>query len=171
MNNNLIQHIHLFTSFNVPRYITMEIQKCALHHLKLNDMGKLRDRMEGQQYYDNLKNDILTEYVFESLLYKRPYCWDKRMNKDYKRKIYNINNHRIRLISLRKGNYPKISLDHTDICVMGFAVEDTKVYLSGLANKEIIINNGLNFKNNIYELRSFENLLSFSTREELLELI
>jgi hypothetical protein len=167
MEIEFLNQIKYFKTIKVPKYISVEIQKCALQHLDLKDMGQLRDRMEGQMYYDKLRNDILTEFAFENLLLKNSYDWSKRMNKNYKRKIYNISGFKIRLISFSDNNYPKLSLDPTNLYIFGRATVDSKVYLSGLATKELIESDGTNIRNNIFELKSFENLLKFSTREEL----
>lgn len=171
MEIEFLNQVSYFNIFKVPKYISREIQKCALNHLGLKDMGQLRDRMEGQMYYDNLKNDILVEFAFENLLLKSTYDWNKRMNKNYKRKIYNVDEFNLRLITFSDNNYPKISVDHTDLCVFGRATEGSKVYLSGLATKELIKSNGINIRNNIFELKSFDNLLRFETREELINLL
>jgi len=168
MEKEFLNQISHFKIIKVPKYTSLEIQKCALHHLNLKDMGQLRDRMEGQMYYDKLRNDILTEFAFENLLSKSTYDWSKRMNKNYKRKIYHIGEFNIRLITFSEKNYPKISLDHTNLCVFGRATADSKVYLSGLATKELIKSDSTNIRNNIFELKSFENLLKFSTKEELI---
>ncbi|WP_299902090.1 hypothetical protein [uncultured Aquimarina sp.] len=168
MEKEFLNQISHFKIIKVPKYTSLEIQRCALHHLNLKDMGQLRDRMEGQMYYDKLRNDILTEFAFENLLLKSTYDWSKRMNKNYKRKIYPIDGFNIRLITFSDKVYPKISLEHTNLCVFGRATNDSKVYLSGLATKELIKSNSINIRSNIFELKSFESLLKFSTREELI---
>lgn len=168
MEKEFLNQISHFKTIKIPKYISLEIQKCALHHLTLRDMGQLRDRMEGQMYYNKLRNDILTEFAFENLLLKSTYDWSKRMNKHYKRKIYHIGEYNIRLITFSDKNYPKISIDYTNLCVFGRATADSKVYLSGLATKELIKSDGTNIRNDVFELKSFENLLKFSTREDLI---
>ncbi len=157
-----------FKKLNTKRPITGKIQECALNHLNLKDMGQLRDRMEGQMYYNKLRNNILCEYAFEKILFKSSFDWDKRMNKNYKRKPYFIEGFNIHLLTFSTDNFPKISLDHTNLCVLGRATEDSKVYLSGLATKELIKTNGTKIRNQIYELRNFDQLIEFSTPQELI---
>lgn len=168
MKVEFLKQLPHFNIVKVPKYINSKIQECALNHLKLKDMGQLRDRMEGQMYYDKLRNNILTEYALENILFKSSFDWEKRMNKSYKRKAYSIDGFNINLITFSKGNYPKISLNHTNLCIMGRATEDSKVYLSGLATRELIKTNGINIRDEIFEFRTFDQLLIFSTQQELI---
>lgn len=168
MGIEFLKQIPHFKTVKVPKYITGKIQECALNHLNLKDMGQLRDRMEGQMYYNKLRNNILSEYAFENILFKSPFDWDKRMNKNYKRKPYSIEGFSISLITFKTNNYPKISLNHTNLCVMGVATEDSKVYLSGIATKKLIKINGVNIRDQIFELRNFDQLITFSTQQDLI---
>ena len=43
-----------FPFIRYSRYQIKDIDKLILSHLNLSDMGKLRDRFEGQSFYDNL---------------------------------------------------------------------------------------------------------------------
>jgi hypothetical protein len=167
MEIEFLNQISHFEIIKVPKYISLEIQRCALQHLNLKDMGELRDRMEGQTYYDKLRYDILTEFAFENLLLKSAFDWNKRKNKNYKRKLYHIAEFNISLITFSEMNYPKINIDQTNLWVFGRATADSKVYLSGLATQDLIKTYGIKVKKNIFEMKSFENLLKFSTREEL----
>ncbi|MCK0179107.1 hypothetical protein MWU50_07385 [Flavobacteriaceae bacterium S0862] len=168
MEVEFLKQLSHFSIVRVPKYISGKIQECALNHLNLKDMGKLRDRMEGQMYYNKLMNNILTEYALENILFKSSFDWDKRMNKSYKRKVYSIDGFNIHLITFNSDNYPKISIDHTNLCIMGSATVDSKVYLSGLATSELIKNIGVNIRNNIFEIRTFDKFLKFSTQQDLI---
>lgn len=168
MEIEFLKQLSHFNLVKVPKYINGKIQECALNHLNLRDMGQLRDRMEGQMYYNKLKNNILTEYAFESILFKSSFDWEKRMIKNYKRKAYTIAGFNIHLITFNKGNFPKISIDNTNLYIMGRATEDSKVYISGIATSELIKTNGVNIRNNIFELRTFDQLLTFSTEQDLI---
>ena len=59
MNKLILNQLTYFKRVSVPKYIESKIQMTALKHLDLSDMGKLRDRMEGQLYYNKLRTDIL----------------------------------------------------------------------------------------------------------------
>lgn len=167
MEKEILDQLEHFKIVKVPRYLTDKIQSCALNHLNLKDMGQLRDRMEGQLYYDKLKDDILAEYAFEKLCSKTTFDWDKRMNKRYKRKSYIIQDLKIQLITFNPLKMPKISLEHTNLCILVWVLENSKVYLSDLATKELFYKYGVNIRNNIYELKKFDKLIPFSSKKEL----
>lgn len=168
MELEFIQQLSHFNIVKVPRYINNKIQECALSHLKLKDMGQLRDRMEGQMYYNKLRNNILTEYALENILFKSSFDWDKRMNKNYKRKAYSIEGFNINLMTISKHTFPKISLTQDNFYIIGVSDKDFKVYISGLATRELIKTSGVNIRNEIYELRAFNQLLPFSSQQELI---
>ncbi|QCX40044.1 hypothetical protein FF125_16925 [Aureibaculum algae] len=166
-----IKQISHFKTVKVPIYINVKIQECALNHLNLKDMGQLRDRMEGQMYYNKLRSNIMSEFALENILFKTSFDWDKRMDKSYKRKPYSIEDFKVHLITFNTNNFPKISVAHTNLCIMANATEDSKVYLSGLATKELIKSSGLNIRNDIFEMKSFDKLIPFSTQEDLIEVL
>ena len=66
MNKLILSQLTHFKRVNIPKYIESKIQTTALKHLDLSDMGKLRDRMEGQFYYTKLRTDIISEFAFEN---------------------------------------------------------------------------------------------------------
>tara|TARA_B100002019_G_C20898136_1_gene416789 strand:+ start:92 stop:589 length:498 start_codon:yes stop_codon:yes gene_type:complete len=54
--------IRSFPSIKYSRYQIKDIDKLILSHLNLSDMGKLRDRFEGQSFYDK-KSRIILAYL------------------------------------------------------------------------------------------------------------
>ena len=83
MNKVILNQLTHFKRVNIPKYIESKIQMTALNHLNLTDMGKLRDRMEGQIYYSKLRTDIFSEFAFENLIGIRKFDWEKRSIKSY----------------------------------------------------------------------------------------
>ena len=88
MNKLILSQLTHFKRVNIPKYIESKIQATALKHLDLSDMGKLRDRMEGQVYYSKLRTDIFSEFAFENIIGIRNFDWEKRSVKSFKRKKY-----------------------------------------------------------------------------------
>ena len=134
MEVEFLKQLSHFNLVRVPKYINNKIQECALSHLKLKDMGQLRDRMEGQMYYNNLRNNILTEYALESILFKSSFDWARRMNINYKRKAYCVDGFNIELITFGKDTLPRIKLSKTNLYILGRANEDSKVYKGQVRN-------------------------------------
>lgn len=168
MNSVLLNQLKYFKRVNVPKYVEVRLQKTALIHLDLPDMGKLRDRMEGQLYYDRLKTDIFAEYAFENIIGLRKFDWNKRDNKDYVRKKYVFDNKKLTIITFVGDYLPKFSSEHINNCIFIFVNSGNRVLVSGLATsskmKEIMIKQN----SKVIEVNDFKELINYSTVDELL---
>ena len=138
MNRLLIDKLSYFKKVIVPKYIEIEIQSVALKHLKLPDMGKLKDRMEGQLYYDNLKIDLMAEYSFEKAIGLKHFDWSRREKKSYKRKIYNFGDKSLQIETFQGDFLPRINQIAASNIVFVYVNPDNRVYISGIAKKNII---------------------------------
>lgn len=172
MNKEILEHIDKFRLVKVPRYIEQKIQRCALSHLGLRDMGQLRDRMEGQAYYNKLKRDVLSEFAFENVLGMNGFDWKKREVKGYKRKQYNFDFGSVSLVAFSGQEIPKISTKHLSNFVFIYVNPEFRVYVSGLARKSVIsqsLSNVVYLENqsSVIEFKEFEKLEDFGSFEEL----
>lgn len=167
MKKEFLKQLKYFKKVNIPKYIDVRIQETALKHLELPDMGKLRDRMEGQLYYDKLKNDIFSEFAFEYIIGLRKFEFEKRDEKFYKRKHYNFGDKTLSIITFTEETFPKISVDHVDNCVFINVNPELFAYVSGLATKSIIKQFSEMNGSKIIEISNFKGLKNFDTIEEL----
>lgn len=140
----------------------------ALKHLDLSDMGKLRDRMEGQFYYSKLKNDIFAEYAFENIIGIKNFDWGKRSAKNYERKKYIFGDKILNIISFANDNLPQISATNVTNCIFAHVNIDNRVLLSGLATKNYINKILREKESTVIEISEFQNLIEFSTIDELI---
>lgn len=140
-------------------------------------MGQLRDRMEGQAYYDRLKVDILAEYAFEKLIGLTKFDWKKREVKSYKRKQYLFNNTPLKLLAFSGQEYPKISIKHLSNFVLVYVNPEQRVYVSGVALRSDVENwildipFNLTLKSSIVDYTNFSGLLKFSSHNDINEII
>ena len=167
MKKEFLNQLKYFKKVNIPKFIDVRIQETALLHLKLSDMGKLRDRMEGQLYLDKLKNDIFSEYAFENTIGLRKFNWEKRDKKYYKRKHYNFDNKTLNIITFTEDYFPKISIKHITNCVFINVNLELSAFVSGLASKSAISRIADESDSKIIEIKDFKDFKSFSTLEEL----
>lgn len=173
MHKKVLKNINLFKLVKVPRHLESQIQKCALKHLELKDMGQLRDRMEGQAYYDRLKNDILSEYAFETLIGITKFDWKKREVKGYKRNLYYVNSTPLRLIVFSGNELPKISTKDINNSVFVYVNPELRVYISGIAKKSDLEKELSQFhkvthpRSAVIEYTNFANLKAFSGIDDL----
>ncbi len=168
MNKLILNQLTYFKRVSVPKYIESKIQMTALKHLDLSDMGKLRDRMEGQLYYNKLRTDILAEFAFENIIGIRYFDWEKRISKSFKRKKYIFENKELNIILFENENFPKISTEHINNCIFAYVNIDNRVLLSRLATKSYISEIAKKKNQKIIEITEFQNLIEFSTIDELI---
>jgi hypothetical protein len=167
MHRAIINQIHSFKRVSVPRYIELKIQKIALIHLGLPDMGKLRDRMEGLLYYDKLKIDFLAEYAFEKVIGVKEFDWVKREKKNYIRKHYSFEGKPLQIVTFDANDLPNPNLISCNNVVFAYVNPDNRVYISGLATKKVLSDFINNLKLAFHETIDFEKLISLPLVEEL----
>lgn len=168
---SFLMQLKAFTIVKVPRYFETHLQKIALTHLKLPDMGKLRDKLDGQLYYNTLKSDYFAEYAFEKNIGIRVFDWEKREAKNTKRKVYFFDDKKVTIIVINGEKNPKISVNHVTNCVFVYMNEDNKAYLSGIANTSYLNKLAEEQGSKIIEISDFEELTPFSGKEALLDII
>lgn len=168
MNKQILSQLSCFKRVNIPKYIEAKIQITALKHLDLSDMGKLRDRMEGQFYYSKLKTDIFSEYAFENIIGIKNFDWEKRSIKNYERKIYIFGDKVLNVIPFDNDNLPQINTENVTNCIFVHVNIDNRVLLSGLATKSYINEIVKKNKSKIIEIDEFQNLIEFSSIDELI---
>ncbi|WP_096427929.1 hypothetical protein [Labilibaculum antarcticum] len=167
MNKVLINQLVYFKRVNIPKYIEANIQLIALKHLDLADMGKLRDRVEGDLYYSSLRNDIFSEYAFENLIGLRKFDWDKRTKKNYSRKKYIFEDKMLNLIVFVGDSLPKFSADHVSNCIFVYVNTDSRVLVSGLATKSMIDEVVAENNSKIIEYTDFKTLIEYGSVDDL----
>lgn len=171
MNKLLINQIPYFYRVLVPKYIELKIQNVALEHLKLPDMGKLKDRMEGQIYYDKLKVDLMAEFAFEKVIGIKNFNWEKRENKNYTRKQYDFNGKILNIETFIGDSLPNLNQVSNNSIVFVYVNPDNRVYISGLAKARDIkyLKSTLGTSN--YQFSNFDKLNRFTNDEELFQLM
>lgn len=171
MHKEILSKLNFFQRINVPKYIEPKIQKIALTHLNLTDMGKLRDRFEGQLYYDKLKTDLIAEFSFEKLLGYKNFDWSIREVKNYKRKQYSFDNKELTIVTITKSRLPKINLDKLKNTVFIYVNVDNRIYVSGVATKTRLQELSISNPSKIQEFSDFESLIQFNSINELTEIL
>jgi hypothetical protein len=169
--------IKFFMPISIPRILDSDVQQCAIEHLNVRDIGQLRDKYEGQRYYEKLRMDIFSEYAFEKALEFGDFDWDYRKNKYYSRCTYDFNNNKVNLIHFTSDSLPLVDFNIIQNAVFVYIKPDYKVYLSGVATKKILIENTRSssiynpFNKNLKEVSNFKNFLPFKNKEELIRAV
>ena len=168
MNKVVLKQLSYFNRVNIPKHIESKIQMTALNHLDLSDMGKLRDRMEGQSYYNKLKTDIFAEFAFESITGIRNFDWEKRSIKSFKRRKYIFENKELNIILFENENFPKINTEEINNYIFAYVNMDNRVLVSRLATKSYISDITTKKNEKVIEITDFQNLLEFSSIDDLI---
>jgi len=169
----MIKQVKHFNRIVIPKSIEPLIQECAIKHLGVRDIGKLRDKYEGQRYFDILRKDIISEFAFEKYLNLGKFDWKKRIAKNYLRRIYTFNDESIELINFTINSYPRFDPSKIKNTVFVYIKPDYRVYISGLATKQLILKksvppleyNPLNRE--LQEIREFDTFIPFSSVKQL----
>ena len=167
MNRLSTEILTNFKSIVIPRYIVGNIQSIALGHLKLKDMGQLRDRLDGAAYYKKIYTNICMEFTFEKLIGIKAFDWEKRKPKSYKNGIYLTKNKKIRLINISSTIRPKVNALDFDAFVFVKVIPDSKCYISGVCTIELLKKFGKEDNNGIFYFDRFELLKIPNSQDEL----
>ncbi|WP_304518137.1 hypothetical protein [Cecembia rubra] len=166
-----------FQKVEIPRYIEEKIQLCALNHLELEDMGKLRDKFDAQAYYDKLRIEILSEYAFEKFLDFNEFDWQSRMKKENKRLQYELEGKKIVLCPFTKDRKPKYVNETPANTILIYLKPERKVYIRGLLTFKTIENILKNSKEKntsilgtVLEIEE-KQIISFSSKAQLVDFI
>jgi hypothetical protein len=126
--------------FKVEYKVYQKLQKIALKHLKVSDMNKLRDRYEGQKFYDSFLIRSYAEIAMEKLLEEDVINWDlKDDNKSYKPK-FTYKGQSVELISANLESYPLVPRGTYDIGIVAFInVDSREIQLLGYASQQELI--------------------------------
>ena len=176
-NDSVIRQIQYFKRVQVPKSIETKIQECAIEHLQVRDIGKLRDKYEGQRYYDLLRLDIISEFAFEKHVALGDFDWQKRMNKNYQRKSYEIGGQTINLISFSVGTFPRFDPESVSNVVFVYIKPDLKVYISGFGSYEVINSIAVEplqyspLNPEMKEVHDFSSLIPFEKLDDLLQIM
>lgn len=100
--------IELFVRVETPRYLDSKIQKIALAHLNLKDLGELRDKYDAQTYLNKLSDEIRSEFAIENF-FDLEFDFLKRMDNSYPRMNYSFGEFDIQIAYFTSKKKPSIS--------------------------------------------------------------
>lgn len=164
-----------FSKVDTPRYLDLKIQEIALNHLKLKDIGELRDRFDAQLYLNNLSQEIRAEFAFEKFL-GMEFDFEKRMKKNYNRLQYQLNNQRVQLIPFSSKRSPILNTIENSVFI--YLKPEKTAYIGPLLYKKQI-NEIVSYeihpleKNKIITLDhiNFDDYIYFRSIKELLNIL
>lgn len=135
----------------IPRLTIEQINNLAISSLNVRDIGKLRDKHEGQLYLSILKLKIISLNII-SLYYKMDILdWDRLHNKEFDNTLIFIDNKKYRIIPFFYGELPVIKenmIEHLVFCVINN--DFSKKALYGILNN-------YDFKNKNIFKKTFSN--------------
>src|SRR5690606_28662251 len=116
------------------------LQQIAMEHLNVPNMGKLRDRFEGQRYLDTFLRKSYAELAIEKLIGESLISWeDKESKKDYKPNI-EIQGVKVEIIVTDFESYPLIPKSSFEIGIVVFVnIDMRQTFTIGYAISEELI--------------------------------
>lgn len=151
------------------------IDNCALKHLKVDNIYKLKDIHEGASYYENLKNTSLAQVAVEKLIGVKFIDWERKQQfKNYK-PILNVSNQKIEIIACPFGDLPLIKKDTLENVIICLISDNRVVTICGYINLK---NEGIEFLQSshvvmqtIGRFTSFSLVQPFNNIEELTSIL
>lgn len=142
-----VSHIMAQEHVSISTNMRITIEKEALIHLNVKNMGELRDRYEGQVYLDKLIPSVLSLVIIGSILKEKLVDLNQIPKKIEDLSICEFKGEKFQVISTIFGHLPivqgnlniplivcSIRPDYASGCVCGvlkdFDIEDRKLFLS-----------------------------------------
>ena len=88
-----------FLRLKIDLSVIVKIQNAVMKALNVTHMGKLRDRFEGQDFYNNYLKVLVGEITLEKLLNIKIVDWRKAENSIYNESYLLLDNNRINIVT------------------------------------------------------------------------
>jgi hypothetical protein len=134
-----------YPTINFNRSFELQIQKIVLEYLDLKDLGKLRDRFEGQSFLEKSIRKISAYYsVLEYFGFEKPQM-NINLSNDFN-PIVNINGKDYDICVSEFGSFPKFRVNNFTKPIIFVLQKSIHTYsIAGVAELEIL-NDTSNFK-------------------------
>jgi len=156
--------------FNIPSKIKSDAQEITFSHLDMKNMGQVRDRFEGQSYYDKIYQGLITFYCLEKMTGKPVASkFLIRRNRSFSWSPSNINRRLYNISSFTFGNLPLI--DHTsNLATLIFCIrEDYRTtYFCGILEAKHLSNKKNFIKNDNLANKNSSLLINFEILSQVL---
>lgn len=107
------------TPFKIDYTTHIKLQKIALQHLGLTNINHIRDRFEGQAYYDNFLAKAYSELAFQKIFKEDVLKIENKIKKTYSPQ-FQISEKKIQIIYAKTNEYPIIPKTQFDVAVIIF---------------------------------------------------
>lgn len=155
-----------------------KIQECTLELLELKDFGQLRDRYEGQMFYDRFTREMMSEIALEKLLDIKFIDWEAKRTIKGCPNVLIYNNLKVGVTANEFAEYP-ILIDEEITLPQVFTIKKGSdyIYICGLATTRILEENSKKIPLTPMALgrkaifTGFDKLLMFDSTEKIEELL
>jgi hypothetical protein len=127
---------------NFGRNVILEIEKKVIQYLKLNSMNELRDKFEGQAFYNNYSTILLGEMAVKKKLGLN--FLENGVKPNNKEAILILNGNEILIITSHYGEFPYINENEKRSVIFTIRKNDLSIWICGLATIDILEENKLN---------------------------
>lgn len=114
-----------------------KIEKCVLESWNIGNMISLRDKYEGDAFFERFLKRIISVIILENLLKKEFIDWDTINPKSYKPEL-NIKGKSIDVITSNFGEFPVINIENNNPAIIAIKKDDKNVWICGFAEIETL---------------------------------
>lgn len=133
--------IPIYHKFKVSQRDFIQLQRYAASHLGVKDIYSLKDKFEGERYYNEFLQRSFAELAFQDYTNIEHFDISDKELKNFK-PYFNLDGSEIQLISCDFEEYPRIPKgDYDSLVVCYVNISTRQVWIIGSIDKEIAIDN------------------------------
>lgn len=112
------------------------LQGYAVDHLGVKNIYALRDKFEGERYYNQFLQKSFAELAFQNYVGESFFQLGEKSNKDFKPNFI-LNNKRVEVIDCSFEEFPRIPVGDYDSLIFCFVnLSSRDVWIAGILNRD-----------------------------------
>ena len=161
--NNCFPSIESYPTFHLTSTMKKQTEEIVLSHLHLSSMGQVRDRYEGQRYYDKIYRKLITFYCLEKMFNKpvlSPFMI--KVNKSVNLNQAHVNGRYIAVTDFMFGELPLVDIMSSyDTLVFCIRDDYKSAYFCGSLPKEELEKKANFIKTDSLAMKNHKTLTNF----------
>lgn len=133
--------IPIYHKFKVSQRDFIQLQKYATSHLGVKDIYSLKDKFEGERYYNEFLQRSFAELAFQDYTNVSYFDISEKEMKNFKPE-FNLKGTNIELVSCDFEEYPKIPVgDYDNLVICYVNISTRQVWIIGSIDRDVAIDN------------------------------
>ncbi len=135
--SKVLSHSNKFHQDSLTYKDRKKVEECVLESWDVDNMIALRDKYEGDAFFEKFLQKIISIIILENLLKKELINWNTIDPKNYKPTL-NIKGMTIDVITSNFGEFPIINIENKNPAIIAIKKDDKNVWICGFADKKTL---------------------------------